>query len=75
MGIFICMTKPTPGMTEVARKSGDYVWPVDGRKFPRVQIVTVAELLDGKRPNMPTPFLPYLQAQRLVDDNQLTLGL
>lgn len=34
MGIFICMTKPTPGMAEVAAKSGDYAWPVDGRKFP-----------------------------------------
>lgn len=75
MGIFICMTKPTPGMAEVARKSGDYVWPVDGRKFPKVQIITVDELLNGKRPNMPTPFLPYLQAQRLVDDNQLSLGI
>jgi hypothetical protein len=53
----------------------DYAWPVDGRKFPRLQIITIAELLDGKRPNMPTPFLPYVQAQRLVDDKQLTLGL
>ncbi len=75
MGIFICMTTPTSGMREVAAKSGDYVWPVDGRRFTKVQIVTVADLLAGKRPNMPTPFLPYVQAQRLVDDRQMRLGI
>jgi DNA modification methylase len=73
MGVFICMTPPTSGMLDVARRSGDYVWPVDGRRFPKIQILTIAELLDGKRPAMPTPFLPYLQAQRLVNDDQLSL--
>lgn len=74
-GILITLTKPTPGMIEVARRSGDYTWPVDGRRFPKVQVLTVAELLKGKRPAMPTPFLPYLQARRLVDDNQMILSL
>jgi hypothetical protein len=27
-----------------------------------VQIITVAELLAGKRPQMPTAILPYIQA-------------
>ncbi len=59
----------------MSQKSGDYAWPVDGRKFPRIQILTVTELLAGKRPNMPTPFLPYVQARRLVDDRQMRLGI
>ncbi|HXH58428.1 DNA methyltransferase [Iamia sp.] len=75
MGLFLCMTPPTAGMIEVARRSGDYRWPVDGRTFPKVQIITVDDLLAGKRPMMPTPYLPYLQARRLVDDNQLALGI
>ncbi len=75
LGVFICMNPPTAGMTEVARKSGDYTWPLDGRTFPKIQILTVPELLAGKRPKMPTPFRKYLPAQRLVDENQLRLTL
>jgi hypothetical protein len=33
-----------------------------GTGYPRVQIITVAELLAGKRPKMPTAILPYIQA-------------
>jgi DNA modification methylase len=74
MGILICMA-PTPGMAEAARASGSYEWQLTGRTFPRVQIVTVSDLLAGKRPSMPTPFQPYLQAKRLVDDNQLIFDM
>lgn len=69
MGVFICLSEPTKGMREVENASGTYSWPVDGRPFPKVQILTVAELLAGKRPAMPTPFLPYVQAKKLVADD------
>lgn len=32
--------------------------------FPKVQIITVEELLNDKRPSMPNALLPYFQAQR-----------
>lgn len=73
MGVFICLSEPTRGMIEVANGSGLYSWPVDGRSYPKVQIITVADLLAHKKPNMPTPFLPYVQARRLVDENALRL--
>jgi DNA modification methylase len=75
MGVFICLAEPTKGIREVEKASGVYSWSIDGRTFPKVQIITVAELLAGQRPNMPTPFLPYVQAQRLVDDRQMRLGI
>lgn len=75
MGVFICLAEPTKGIREVEKASGVYSWSVDGRTFPKVQVLTVAELLAGQRPNMPTPFLPYVQAQRLVDDRQMRLGI
>jgi hypothetical protein len=31
-------------------------------RYPRVQIVTLPEKFDGKRPNMPTVILPYINA-------------
>jgi hypothetical protein len=66
---------PTAKMREVAQQSGTYVWPITGRRYPRIQIVTVEELLSGKQPDMPPALLPYLQAKKLVTDNQLSLGL
>jgi DNA modification methylase len=64
MGVFICMTPPTRGMIEEADHSGSYEYEFSGAKFPKIQILTVAELLHGKRPAMPTPILPYKLAKR-----------
>jgi DNA modification methylase len=51
MGIFITLAEPTKPMLTEAVKEGFYE-TVYG-KFPRLQIVTVADLLDGKRPDIP----------------------
>jgi hypothetical protein len=51
MGIFITLAEPTKPMLTEAIKEGFYE-TVYGR-FPRLQIVTVAKLLDGKRPAIP----------------------
>jgi DNA modification methylase len=59
MGILITMVYPTPGMRDAADHGGTYTWPANGRVFPRVQIITVAELLAGKRPQMPLLDPPY----------------
>jgi hypothetical protein len=62
MGLLILLAKPTKGMTEIADHSGTYEVPMTGTSYPRVQIVTVGELLAGKRPKLPTAILPYIQA-------------
>ncbi|MGI9069908.1 MAG: DNA methyltransferase [Bryobacteraceae bacterium] len=51
MGIFITLAEPTKPMLTEAVKEGFYE-TVYG-KFPRLQIVTVADLLSGKRPEIP----------------------
>lgn len=74
MGVFVCLGTPTKGMQEVADKSGLFTYELSGAKYPRIQILTIAELLTGKRPNMPTPINPYKKAKRasgqfsLLDD-------
>lgn len=70
MGIFVCMNAPTKGITEAANQSGFYNHPANGQRFPKVQIMTVQDLLDDKKPNMPTALLPYFQAQRRYGDDQ-----
>lgn len=69
MGVLIVMEAPTRGMLDAARNSGTYRHEVTGRDYPLVQIITVSELLAGKRVDMPTPFMPYLQAQKFVPDH------
>jgi hypothetical protein len=34
-----------------------------GQTFPKIQLLTVADLMAGKRPKMPTAVLPYLKAK------------
>ena len=51
LGLFVCIAEPTPGMKEVADKAG-FVKTAHGQ-FPRTQIMTIRELLEGKRPNLP----------------------
>lgn len=75
MGVLILMQRPTPGMTEAASHSGSYTWAVNGQSFPKVQIITVRELLNFKRPKMPPPQTPYISAMRRQksSDNQMSL--
>jgi DNA modification methylase len=62
MGILITMAKPTAGMRDAANHGGIYTWPVNGQTFPRIQTITVADLLAGKRPDMPSLLTPYSTA-------------
>jgi len=39
-----------------------------------VQVLTVKQLLDGQKPDMPTPMLPYIKAPVARLEKQLTLG-
>lgn len=62
MGVLVTMGRPTAGMVEAANGAGLYEHPPTGNRYSRVQIITVPELFDGKRPNMPTVILPYIKA-------------
>ena len=52
IGVLICMQAPTGPMVIDAAEAGVYQSPL-GTQHPRLQILTVAELLDGKRIDMP----------------------
>lgn len=64
MGLLITMGEPTRGMVDAADHGGTYRWPVNGQTFPRVQIVTVEQLLAGQSPQTPPSLLPYIAASR-----------
>ena len=53
LGVFVCLAEPTKRMRQDAAAAG-FVTTAQGR-FQRIQVATVAELLEGRRPPIPTP--------------------
>jgi len=53
IGVLLTMNSPTKPMRAEAASVGSYISPFGGAKFRKMQILTVEELLDGKRVEMP----------------------
>ena len=51
MGVFVCLAKPTKGVLREALEAGSYV--LDGKTYPLIQVLTVADILGGARPVIP----------------------
>lgn len=64
MGVLITNGPPTRGMMDEANHAGTYKHPHYAEAFPRIQLITVDQLLSGQRPKMPPTLLPYIQALR-----------
>lgn len=67
VGIFITLRQPTRPMQEEAIKVGFYQSPISNKKYPKIQIYSIEELLQGKKPDLPQSQLitPYKQAKRI----------
>jgi len=76
MGILITRTKPTKGMYETATKDGFYRWPGTGQEYPRIQIMSVEDLLRGMIANLPPIHGTYAEAPKATkgQGEQLELG-
>ena len=53
IGVLICMEEPTPQMRAEAASAGFYDSPGWHKKYPKLQILSIAELLQGKRVECP----------------------
>jgi len=53
LGLFITLAPPTRDMPTEAVSAGFYESPLWQQSYPRLQILTIEELLAGKRPQMP----------------------
>lgn len=52
IGVFLCFESPTKPMVREAAEAGFYTAP-DGSKYPRMQILTIQEILAGKQLDYP----------------------
>jgi len=64
IGILLTLAPPTKPMLTEAAASGFYENEFWKRKFPRLQIITVLDILNGKRPEMPWGASPFAKAPR-----------
>jgi DNA modification methylase len=72
LGIFLTLNPPTREMEKEAASAGFY--ETGGRKFPRLQILTAAQVIDDRRPQVPFGFTESLKkASRETEDRQGTL--
>jgi len=53
IGVFICAGMPTRPMETEAAAVGRFKSEATGRTYPRLQIITLAELFQGKKPDIP----------------------
>jgi site-specific DNA-methyltransferase (adenine-specific) len=66
LGLFITLEEPSKPMLVESASAGVFYSELSRREYPKVQILTIAELLDGRRPSLPLLVLPtYEQAQRV----------
>ncbi|MEV4122558.1 site-specific DNA-methyltransferase [Micromonospora sp. NPDC049645] len=72
MGLLVMISEPPSDMMDAARQAGSYRYPLNGQEYPRIQIVTVEEMVRGERPNLPVPLLPFFQARRKSDGTGLS---
>jgi DNA modification methylase len=69
IGVLLSLNQPTKPMLKEAADAGFYISPWDGERYPRIQLLTVGELLDGarvKRPLITGADRTYKQARRHV---------
>ena len=69
IGVFITLEKATSHMIDEAASAGFFPSEHFG-KFPRIQILTIEEILAGKTVQMPqTLERTFKQAEKIVSDN------
>ena len=77
LGIFITLQPPTRDMITEAASKGLYRFKVTNKDYAKIQILTIEELLGGRRPKMPSHYQvsSIKRAERVDESENLDLGL
>ncbi|MBE0416038.1 MAG: site-specific DNA-methyltransferase, partial [Dehalococcoidia bacterium] len=75
MGVFVTLEPHTREMRTEAVSAGSYHSPLWNKDYPKVQILTIEELLQGKAVDMPSATSPYARAPRVSKKEGEQLGL
>jgi len=76
IGLFLTLELPTTEMIREAKATEPYVLPVWKHEYPKIQILTIEDLLKGKKPEIPPTISAFQEApltQRVAKNQQQTL--
>ncbi len=68
IGVYVTLNEPSSGMKSDAKLAGVYHSPGWDKDFPKVQLLTIKELFDGKRPLIPPSYKAKTNAVSLLND-------
>ncbi|MGB5105078.1 MAG: site-specific DNA-methyltransferase, partial [Candidatus Zixiibacteriota bacterium] len=66
MGILIALRKPTKGMLTAAAELGTWEMPGSRKSFPVLQIITIEDFFEGKKPELPDTSGTLKKAKREI---------
>lgn len=61
MGIFITLEEPTGEMTKEVKVTDPYISPLWKHEYPKIQILTIEQLLNGVKPDIPSTTVNVFQ--------------
>jgi DNA modification methylase len=67
LGLFVTLEEPSKPMLVEAAGAGTFHSELANRDYPKVQVLTIRELLDGRRPQLPLLVLPTFQQAEKVE--------
>ncbi len=70
IGVFITLEHPSPEMLKEASSTGFYTSKLWQKSYPRIQILTIEELLEGKEVKMPPDYGTFKQAQKRKEEGR-----
>jgi len=70
MGIFLTLEEPTSEMIKEVKATDPYISPLWKHEYPKIQILTIEQLLKGERPKTPTTISPFYDAQKINKSDQ-----
>ncbi len=73
IGVFLSLQPFTKEMVKEAATAGFYKSEITGKKYPRVQLLTIQEILNGKKPDYPDTVTTFKQAAKAVMEEQAPL--
>lgn len=75
IGVFITLETPTRDMQKEAASAGFYHSPGWDKDYPKLQILSIADLLTGKAVSMPNTSITFKQARKVKDGEAEQPGL
>ena len=70
IGVFICAAESTGPMRREAAAVGQFTAEATGKSYPRLQILTLADLFAGRRPDIPWVDGTVLKSAKREDTSQ-----